>query len=155
MLFSEARSQKVMSASSATTVGKVKGFLVDPRAARVVALRIGKSKAGKYLHWSDVTGVGPDAVVVASEAVLVPQPHGRAAELAGKEHDLLGKRVLDDRGDAVGEVQDVDFDPDSGVVTRLLTSAAEVAGSRLLDCGSFALVVRADPEEREYPGATP
>lgn len=155
MRFSEAKSHKVMSAATATTVAKVKGFVVDAPAAAVVALRVGKSDAGEYLHWPDVTGFGPDAVVVADEDKLT-EARGRAAQLLDKRYELVGKRVLDDHGDAVGEVEDVEFDPSTGRVLTLFTSGPEVAGDRMVGCGSWALVVRAaPPEPGEPPVAVP
>ncbi len=145
MLFSVARSHKVMSTQSATTVAKVAGFIVDPAGPRVLALRLAKTHGnGDTLHWEDLVGFGPDAVTVAGEDALTTA-RGRAAELSGKQFELLGKRVLDDRGDEVGQVQDLDFDPETGAITTVLTSQGPIEGDRLIGCGSYAVVVNAAP----------
>jgi len=44
MLFSEARRHKVMDTATAQQVAEVDGFVVDPAAGRITALRLGKSK---------------------------------------------------------------------------------------------------------------
>ncbi len=139
----QTRGRPVMSTASATTIGRVAGLLVDPRTARVVALHLAKtSGSGDTLHWEDLQGFGPDAVTVADEQV-VTSARERAAELTGKAAELLGKRVLDDRGDELGSLDDYDFDPDSGALLTLHIGGTDVEGSRLIGCGSYAVVVRA------------
>jgi sporulation protein YlmC with PRC-barrel domain len=144
MLVSEAMSHKVMSTESASTVAKVAGFIVDPTGPRVLALRLAKTRGnGDTLHWEDLQGFGPDAVTVADEGAITAA-RGRAADLSGKQFELLGKRVLDDRGDEVGQVQDLEFDPETGTVTTVLTSHGPVPGERLVACGSYAVIVTAE-----------
>jgi sporulation protein YlmC with PRC-barrel domain len=63
--------------------------------------------------------------------------------LADARFALLNKRVLDDRGDESGTVHDVDFDPESGRVTSVITSTGSLDGDRLIGCGPYAVVVRA------------
>lgn len=142
MLFSDARNRPVMTTDTAETVGMVSGFIVDPALAKVIALRLRKSGgSGDTLHWDDLTAFGPDAVTVPSVAAIV-DPRGRAAELDAKRSELVGKRVLTDAGDDIGTVSDVDFEPGSGSVIALVTQAGPVHGSRLIGCGSYAVIVR-------------
>jgi sporulation protein YlmC with PRC-barrel domain len=142
MLFSEAKGRGVMSTDTATTVGTVDGFLVDPPSARVVALRLKKtSGSGDTLHWEDLTSFGTDHVTVSS-ADVISAARGRAAELHAKSTDLVGKRILTDAGDEIGTVTDVDFDPGNGAVVSLITSQDSIYGSRLVGCGSYAVIVR-------------
>ena len=56
---------------------------------------------------------------------------GRVQALADARFALLNKRVLDDRGDESGTVHDVDFDPESGRVTSVITSTGSLDGDRL------------------------
>lgn len=72
-----------------------------------------------------------------------PTPTRRVTELAGKDNRLLGKRVLNTRGEDLGEVTDVDFDPDSGSARSLLVASADIDGDRLIGIGSYAGVVHA------------
>ncbi len=143
MLLSELKDHPVMSLESANRVGRVAGAVVDPATRSVVALRLRKTSGdGDTLHWEDVTALGQDAVTVAGQR-LVTEARGRAEALSGKEHELVGKRVLTSAGDEAGEVTDVDVDPESGAVARLLTSEGDVEGGRLVGVGSYAVVVRA------------
>ena len=141
MRFSEAKGQKVMSTSSATTVGKVEAFVIDPAAAAVVALTLKKTDGdADTLLWSALSAFGRDVVTVTDADVLTVADE-RVAMLGDKHHTVLGKRVLTEGGDDLGEVADVEFDSATGAVTTLLTKTEEIAGSRLRGIGSYAVVV--------------
>jgi sporulation protein YlmC with PRC-barrel domain len=142
MLFSEAKGRGVMSTDTATRAGTVDGFVVDAPSARVVALRLKKTPgSGDTLHWEDLTSFGTDHVTVRS-ADVISAARGRAAELDAKSAELVGKRILTDAGDEIGTVTDVDFNPDNGAVVSLITSQDTIYGSRLVGCGSYAVIVR-------------
>lgn len=138
MRFSEAKGHKVISTADAETVAKVSGFAIDPASAKVIGMHLKKTDGDvDLLPWENLVGFGPDALTVASSAALVkagPQTKG---------NDVLGVRVLSDAGVELGEVKDVDFDPETGTVRALLTKQGEVAGDRMLGLGGYALVVRA------------
>ncbi|HEY6422406.1 MAG TPA: PRC-barrel domain-containing protein [Pseudonocardiaceae bacterium] len=142
MLFSQARKHEVVNTATATKVARVDGFVVLPGPARVALLRLGKvSGAGTLLAWEDLQGFGPDAVTVASDSVI--RPARDALEQRAEDNDLevLGKRVLTERGMDLGAVTDVDFDPETGAVTTLITKTETIAGERLIGLGSYAVVV--------------
>lgn len=142
MHFSTAVGRQVVGVDAADTVGKVGGFIVDPAEQRVVAVTVKKSGAGSVLEWTKIDSFGDAAVIVAtSDAVTAPD--GRVAALTGKDHELLGKRVLTSAGYEVGTIVDVDFDPVSGAVLSLLLDDENMAGDRLLGAGSYAVVVAA------------
>jgi sporulation protein YlmC with PRC-barrel domain len=142
MLFSAARKHKVVSASTAGTVGKVASFVVDPGTRSVLAIKLKKTDDGDYLRWSDITAFGADAVTVTDVSKLGDaDPDVKA--LSDKAHRLLGKRVLTSGGDELGELDDFDFDNESGVLTSLVVAdGSEIPAERMLGVGSFAIVVR-------------
>jgi sporulation protein YlmC with PRC-barrel domain len=142
MMFSEAHGYKVVSTSTAETVGKVDELVVDPRSRSVVALGLKKTDTGQSLRWGDLAAFGSDAVTVAS-ADLITEPTADIAALTGKDHHLIGKRVLDTRGDELGKVDDVEFDQQSGEVTGVLIAHDKLQGARLIGVGSYAVVVHA------------
>jgi sporulation protein YlmC with PRC-barrel domain len=143
MLFSEAIGQRVVSTTSAATVGHVGSLVIDPAAQRVVALSLKKTPvSGTLLPWVDVTAFGVDAVTVASESQIIEE-QGRFAELNSKAHVILKKRILNTAGLQVGTVRDVDFDPADGRILGILTDDQPVDGRALLGVGSYAVVVRA------------
>jgi uncharacterized protein YrrD len=142
MLFSQARKRDVVDTATATRIARIDGFVVLPGPPRVALLRLGKvSGAGTLLAWDDVQGFGPDAVTVATDAVI--RPARDAVEQRAEDNDLeiLGKRILTERGMELGTVTDVDFDPDTGSITTLITKTETIAGERLIGLGSYAAVV--------------
>jgi sporulation protein YlmC with PRC-barrel domain len=142
MRFSEASGHKIVSTATAENVGKLDAFVVDPVTRSVVALTLKKTADGDTLPWGDIVGFGADAVTVADAAKIVEAP-ADLAELTGKDHHLLGKRLLSSGGDELGKVKDVDFDPATGTVTSIITKEHEVPGSALVGVGSYAVVVTA------------
>lgn len=145
MLFSEAKGRKVVSSSTATTVGKVTGFVVDPATRAVVGIQLKKAEHGDMLRWSDITAFGTDAVTVTSPD-LIGDGGESVKALSGKAHRVLGKRLLTSTGDELGKVADIDFDPASGTLAALHVDDGSVLdAARLLGIGSYAVVVRDDP----------
>ena len=141
MRFSEAAGRQVVSTSTADTVGRVDDFVVDPRRRAVVALSLKKTNGGDTLLWTDIAGFGTDAVTISNADKIVDAAPAIIA-LSGKEHRLVGKRVLTAGGDDIGTVDDVEFDADTGAITSLLQSSGDVSGARLVGVGSYAVVVR-------------
>ncbi len=143
MLFTEVLGRKVVSTSTAETVGLVAHLVVDPKSQSVVALDLKKTASGDILLWTNVAAFGTDAVTVAA-AEAVTDTNEVVAELSGKDRRVLGKRLLTTAGQELGAVTDVDFDPATGRVTSVLAPSGAVAGDRLIGIGSYAVVVR-DP----------
>jgi uncharacterized protein YrrD len=142
MLFSQARKREVVNTATATRIARVDGFVVLPGPARVALLRLGKvTGAGTLLAWDDVQGFGPDAVTVATDAVIRPARDALEQRAEDNDLEILGKRVLTERGMDLGTVTDVDFDPDTGSITTLITKTETIAGERLIGLGGYAAVV--------------
>lgn len=144
MRFSEAAGRKVVSTSTADSVGKIDDFVVDPRVPAVVALALKKTDSGDTLRWADITAFGSDAVTVTGVERLT-DADADLADLLGKDHRLIGKRALSTTGDEIGTVTDVEFDPNSGTVTAIVLDSEQVAGHRLVGVGSYAVIIRAEP----------
>jgi sporulation protein YlmC with PRC-barrel domain len=140
--FSDIVKNPVMDTATATSVGKVEAPVVDPALRRVVAFRVRRSKGpGDVLLWTSITGLGPDAVTVASVEAVADPPEELKARTRGKL-DLIGRRVLSDRGHELGAVKDVEFDQTDGRITSLMLKDRYVEGERLLGIGSYAVVVK-------------
>jgi uncharacterized protein YrrD len=112
--------------------------VVDPQSSRVAALCVDD----RVVHWADITGLGPFAVMVRSRWAAGPA-EGRTAELLASGHQVLGKPVLTAAGDEIGRVADVEFDPATGEILRLITPDGSIEGGDLLAAGSYAAVVLA------------
>ena len=144
MQFADALGRKIVSIASAETVGRVDEFIVDPSTHAVIALAVKKAQTGDILAWPAIASFGEDAVTVA-DAQDLTEADEHISTLAGKGHRLLGGRVLNTLGDEIGKVHDVEFNPQSGVITALHLDDEQVAGVRLIGIGSYAVVVDATP----------
>jgi uncharacterized protein YrrD len=144
MLFSQARKRPVVNTATANRVARVDSFVVLPGPARVALLRLGKvSGAGTLLSWDDVQGFGPDAVTVATDAVIRPARDVLEQRAEDNDLEIVGKRLLSEQGTELGPVTDVDFDPETGTVTSLITKTDTISGQRLIGLGGYAAVVSA------------
>ncbi|WP_323794147.1 PRC-barrel domain-containing protein [Nocardioides sp.] len=147
MRYSDLKGRKLVDTTSADTVGKVDGFLLDPATRSVVALEFKKTDHGSVVAWSDLTAVGADAVTIA-EATVLGDHDERQSDLATKDGAVLKKRVLSDAGEDLGSVHDIDLDPETGALVELILGSKKdrrsIAGSRLLGVGSYAVVVAAE-----------
>ncbi|HXT43951.1 MAG TPA: PRC-barrel domain-containing protein [Pseudonocardiaceae bacterium] len=144
MLFSQARKRPVVNTATANRVARVDSFVVLPGPARVALLRLGKvSGAGTLLSWDDVQGFGPDAVTVATDAVIRPARDVLEQRAEDNDLEIVGKRLLSEQGTELGTVTDVDFDPETGTVTSLITKTDTISGQRLIGLGGYAAVVSA------------
>jgi sporulation protein YlmC with PRC-barrel domain len=135
--------RKLVSRESAEELGALRLLVVDTGQRKIASLVTGKGRKALLVDWEQVSGFGPDAVMVADESALhAPRDDHESAAAAGKL-ELLGKRVLSDRGEELGEASDVVFDPASGVVETLVVGEHELPAASLLGAGSYALVVKA------------
>ena len=82
--------RKVMSRASANEVGSVGHLLVDAQQRRVAAIVIGHGKKAQLVDWAQLSGFGPDAIMVVDEAALRPPADDR--ERAALEDLLIGDR---------------------------------------------------------------
>ena len=138
-----------VSTESAEELGELKAVVVDQPPRRIVSLQVAGSKRKPALvDWADLSGFGPDAVMVRSEDALRGSADDVEAAAAKGQVSLLGARVLDDAGDERGIVDDVLFDAESGALVGITTAGDRGRGTAfavadLLAFGSYALVVRA------------
>jgi sporulation protein YlmC with PRC-barrel domain len=150
MRFSESRGLELVDTKRAVSIGTVDGFVVDPRTHRITALRLTHVDAdGEFVDYDELEGFGRDAVTVAGSGRIRPARDQRDEGVASRDLDLVGKRLLTESGNEVGEITDVEFDPSDGTVTELFTPRASIAGDRLIGVGSYAVVVASDTEDAE------
>lgn len=112
-------------------------MVIDALASSIVGLVVGKL----VVSWADTGGIGSDAVTVADAGLIrepTSDPELRAVEGAT---DPISKRVITEDGFALGTIADIEFDPASGTISRLILGDDHIAGSRLIGTGSFAVVV--------------
>lgn len=140
MRWKKALGRTIINTSTAESAGKVEGFVVDPAAHKIVAIMSGDG----VIDWSDTGGIGPDAVTSAGEVGAREPSTDLEKRVADGAGDPLGKPVLTEYGFGLGSVTDVDFDPETGAVNRLILADDDLKGSRLLGIGSYAVMVSSD-----------
>jgi uncharacterized protein YrrD len=144
--FAAADGRRVVSRTSADELGDLAHLVVDTKQSRVTALIVGKGRKALVVDWENVTGFGPDAVMVADESALHPPRDDRERAAADGMLEFVGMRVLSDRGNDLGTIDDVVFDPVTGVIETLVVGDREVPAASLLGVGSFAAIVQAPAE---------
>lgn len=133
--------RKVMSRASANEVGSVGHLLVDAQQRRVAAIVIGHGRKAQLVDWAQLSGFGPDAIMVVDEAALRPPADDRERAAVEGSLELVGKRALSERGNELGQIDDVTFDAATGALEDLLIGDRRVPAGTLLGNGSYAAVL--------------
>ena len=131
----------VVATDSAEQLGTVDGLVVDPVQHRVVALRLSR-KSSPFLSWGDVRSIGADAVMVTTAAAAREARGPLEERVADGVALATGRRLLDDGGDELGALDDLEFDDTTGALAHLDVGDTTIAGDRLTGIGSYAVVVR-------------
>ena len=98
--FAAASGRKVVSRTSAEELGKLAHIVIDAKRRQVTSLVVGKGRKALLIAWDQVSGFGPDAVMIADETALhEPRGDREHADADGKR-ELVGKRTLSDAGNA-------------------------------------------------------
>ena len=144
--FCQANGRKVVSRASAKELGTINHLLVDATARRIAAIVIGRGKKALLVDWAQLSGFGPDAVMVKDESSLRPPADEREQSAAGGDLDLLGRRALSEAGNELGKIDDVTFDAETGALEDLVIGDRHVPAGSLLGSGSYAVVLDKNQE---------
>jgi uncharacterized protein YrrD len=139
--FRDSVGRKVVSRASAQELGAVNHLLVDDQQQRVASIVIGRGKKAQFVDWTQLSGFGPDAVMVADETSLRAPADDRERAAAEGKLELVGKRTLSELGNELGPLDDVTFDADSGALEELVIGDRRVPAESLLSSGSYAAVL--------------
>lgn len=150
--FAAASGRKVVSRTSAEVLGNLAHIVVDIKGRQVKSLVVGKGRKARLVDWKQVSGFGPDAVMIADDSALQPPRDDHERASANGKLELVGKRILSDTGNDLGTITDVVFDPDTGAIEGIVIGDHEQPAASLLGAGSFAVVVRAPADQG--PSAT-
>ncbi len=139
---SQLKGQRVLTQNGAQNVGSIRRLLLDPATSAVVAAELeGVIGTDTLLEWSSVASIGRDAVMVESaDSVRGPQTDAEQRLVAG-ELDLQGKQVLDEGGDALGPLDDMEFDEITGRLAGLVVPGHALPLDRVLAVGPDAIIV--------------
>lgn len=145
--FQRSSGRKVISRASAEELGAVDQLLVDAQRRVITAVIIGRGKKARLIDWAALVGFGPDAVMVGEEGTLREPSDDRERAGAEGKLALIGKRALTERGNELGRVDDLTFDPATGALEELQVGERHIPASALLGSGTYAAVLEASTEE--------
>lgn len=143
MRFSDGVGRNVLAMKDATSLGTVSRFLMDAAGGRVAALQLSGSSERNLIDWDNVTGFGPDAVMVSGADQLRGPGNPWEERWQRGEITLGGTLVLTVEGEARGRLSDVEFDESSGRVQALITEEGVVPVDRLVAVGPYAVIIPA------------
>lgn len=140
MMLSEVIGRKVVCTSTAETIGQIADLVIDPQRRRVVAITLRHAGKADTVAWDDIIAFGADAVTVA-EANVAVEASDAVRQLGSDARRLPGKRLLSAAGRELGTLDEIAFDPTTGELTALLATEGELPADRLVDAGSYAVIV--------------
>lgn len=147
MRVTDLNKRPVMDVSSATTVGRIDDVVVDPGTKQIVGFTLRKTPGKQsWLAWDRLKALGADAATVDTVEALTDGPDEEVAPPL-KSGKVIAGIVLTNQGLSLGNLADVEFDPDSGTVTDLVLDTGRTMGAdTLLGIGRYAMVVTHPPD---------
>ena len=94
--FAAVSGRKVVSRTSAEELGKRAHVVIDVQRCQVALLGVGKGRKALLIAWEQVSGFGPDAVMIADETALQEPRDDREQAAADGKLELVDKRALSD-----------------------------------------------------------
>jgi sporulation protein YlmC with PRC-barrel domain len=144
MNLSDLAGRPVLDLTTATNVGKVADFVIDPVTRRIVGFQLANVKGpGSWLAWDAMNTLGADALTIDRADVLTEPPEHSRGLRADK---VIGGRVLTDSGRELRNLVDLEIDPDTGQITGLKIGDHSMPADALIGVGRYATVV-ADPQD--------
>ncbi|MDW7674888.1 MAG: PRC-barrel domain-containing protein [Bacillota bacterium] len=119
----------VISIEDGQQLGLIKGVVIDAEQVAVAALLVsvkGFLKENKLLPYNKVHSIGAHAITVATSSTINKGLSQQLTGLTGTS--LAGTRVISERGNAIGVVDDFDFDTTSGKILSLYITGKLIEG---------------------------
>jgi sporulation protein YlmC with PRC-barrel domain len=142
ILLSQLIGQRVLAADTGLLVGSLRRLMLDPAGPAVKMAQVDRADGPLgIVDWSAVTDIGPDAVTIEHADAVRPPDGGDEERLVQGKLELTGKLVLDEGGDALGPLEDLEFDERSGRLLRVHVPGHVVEVERIVALGPDALIV--------------
>jgi sporulation protein YlmC with PRC-barrel domain len=134
--------QRVVQPDGLGMVGSLQRLLLDPGRSTVIAAQLERPEGGDVImDWAHVANVTNDSVVVHAGQVTRPADSEQEQRLIAGQLELLGKTVLTQEGDSLGELEDLELDEISGRLVRIHAADHAVPVDRLVALGPDALII--------------
>jgi len=127
---SEVIGRTIVAREGGVSVGKVKDIVVDEAGRRVLGFLVeeGVFKRARVAPWATVQAIGPDAVVIASQASVVKADEApEIKSVLDKKLVIKGLRLQTTAGKDLGKIDDFRFDESSGYIVGYELSGGVLA----------------------------
>lgn len=150
---------RVLTTKEGNEAGKVDDLVVDPDRKKVSWLRLHTGGIFGSRYWVPVEAVhtlGDDVVTINSEADLQASANAPAAEaIVNTKRGLIGKKMVTENGERLGEIVDYEFTADTFTLTKVFVAqsmnffgeALTIPADKVLTIGQDAVIVSADAVE--------
>ncbi len=118
----------VVSLEEGTKLGRVEQPLFDLAARQLGALQVKGEEGTFILPFAQIQRIGTDAVTVTSSQVTQTPSSGGATDALLDLQALKRLKIVDQAGTFLGTLSDVDVDPVSGEVTKLVAHKGGLLG---------------------------
>jgi sporulation protein YlmC with PRC-barrel domain len=127
MIASGLKNRPIVSLNGGVKVGEVLDLTLDATNVQISAVLVTGHDGSSVVPYPAVRHIGPDAMTIDdSRIVQAPANHGGIEER--RTSTLIGLPVLNQQGTIIGNVDDLEFDEDTGRVTALLIHRGGVLG---------------------------
>lgn len=125
MRFSDLKGRKVVSVNNAETEGQVEDAFLDLNAQTVAGLKVNMSglfSGHTDLPWDAIQSIGQSAVTIEDPSALEQPNEAHGLDNLPTATEIDGDKVLDNSGNHVGTVGDLEFDAASGQIIGYILS---------------------------------
>jgi sporulation protein YlmC with PRC-barrel domain len=141
---SQLTGQRVTAKGNGEQLGSLRRVLLEPERGSVTAAHLITPEGRQLIMpWSAVSEVGVDGIFVHAGSAARPAEGEQEERLISGDLEVLGKSVLTDEGDSLGELEDVELDEKSGRVVRLVVPGQSVTVGRFVSVGPDAIIIAA------------
>lgn len=127
MKASELDRRPVVSLNEGVKVGEVSDLMLDATHVKVRALVLGGHDGNSVVPFAAVRHIGTDAVTI-DDSRIIQAPADNSEITERVISTLTGLSVMNQEGVTVGNVDDLEFDEESGQVTALLIHRGGLVG---------------------------
>lgn len=128
MRFSDVKGRQVVTLDGADKVGYVDNAYISDDGANIIGFEVGMRGllAGhRVFTWDHLSSIGADAVTIPDEEALHELNRSTLTN-ALSTGDVVGAKVMAERGDDLGTVGDIEFDGGSGAISEYILSPSLV-----------------------------
>jgi uncharacterized protein YrrD len=124
MKYSDVKGRQVVTLGNADKIGYIDNAYVSDDGANIIGFEValrGLMAGHRVFTWDHLSSIGADAVTIPDEEALHELNRSTLAQ-ALSTSDVVGAKVMAERGDDLGKVGDIEFDGGSGAITQYLLS---------------------------------